>query len=156
MPGRRPRTEIIAPVDRKKQDNEFELSIPELVHVLRLRSGYASHQALSDAARRYLPEWVTMNRRLIQQIERGDIPPEEVNDLYLVAIAAACKADPAKVFGIKKGESPDLDPLVDLLNRYFDWSSDCAGQHGCCTDAGSTSDFPWHAIRTVDPFLHSN
>lgn len=91
-----------------------ELSLGEMVHILRTRAGYVSHQELSDAVRSRLPDWVPMNRRYVQMIESGDLGPEEVNDLWLVAIAKACKEKP-DVFGLVPGETPDVDPLAELL-----------------------------------------
>lgn len=121
MPGRRPRTEIISKDEHKVREVEtpdgLALSLPELVHVLRLRAHLNSHQELADAARRFLPEWVSMNRRIIQQIERGDIPADEVNDVWLLAIAAACGASPS-VFGLQDlGDSGDLAKMLDLIDR---------------------------------------
>ena len=131
-PGRRPRTETIVPNPRKSKpvsvgDGGFSLSLAEMVRVMRLRAGFTSHQALSNAARAYLPEWVAMNRRLIQQIEKGERHAAEVNDVELLAIAAACKQDPVAAFGIVPGDSPDIDPLLALFRWAFRDTQPAAG-----------------------------
>jgi hypothetical protein len=123
MPGRRPRKEVIAPSEHKsnppKAGQVIDLTLGERVFVLRQRAGYPSHAALSEAAREHLPAWVTMNRKVIQEIESGKIPPEQVNDVWLLAVAAACGANAKTVFGVERGKSEDLDLLADLLSTQF-------------------------------------
>lgn len=95
---------------------EVALSLPELIYVLRSRAGFQSHDQLAIAAREYLPEGFSMNRRLVQALEHGDIPEGEVNHFALLAIALAC-GKTVEVFGLKPGEVEDVDRLHTLLKR---------------------------------------
>lgn len=115
------RSERVSPDPHKQAplDNDgLALSLNERIYILRTRAGFASHQELADACRELLPNWITMNRRLIQQIEKGEIPAAEVNDLWLMAIAVACGANAETIFGVTPDDSGDVAPLLSLLARH--------------------------------------
>ena len=60
---------------------------------------------------------MSMNRRYVQQMERGELDRDQINDWWLLAIARACHEDPS-VLGLDPNVvSPDIDPLLNLLDE---------------------------------------
>lgn len=91
------------------------LSLGESVKVYADRAGLTSDQRLADAANALLPEWVGMNRNLIQRLQRDEVAlGNGLNELQVIAIARACHI-PETWLGVDPYESGQLSRLKDLL-----------------------------------------
>ena len=96
------------------------LSVREKIRVARLRAGFRSHADLASAALEHLPEGFTMNRKLIQQMEAGDLDDRIEGgglDFQLMAIASACNVE-ASSFDVSPGVSDPLDTVFKLCREH--------------------------------------
>lgn len=109
-----------------EQGRVVGLSVGESVKLYAERAGLQNDQRLADAAAELLPPWVTMNRNLIQKLQRDEVSVGEgANELQLIAIARVVGV-PETWLGIDPYESGDLSRLKDLLI----WAPESGGDPG--------------------------
>lgn len=113
-----PKRETRTEERRGRQERVYGMSIGSAIHYYRRNLGLSSHGALADAAARHLPEYVGMNRRLIQGIEAGEYTlGNGVNELQMIAIARALMIPPT---WLEIDRSADIKRLESLI-RTMSW-----------------------------------